>query len=273
MSAAKPISRVLVVAGSDSGGGAGLQADIKSILAMGGYAMTAITALTAQNTSGVHSVMPVPADFFRQQMQVVLQDIGADIIKTGMLHRREIIEVVAETWDNFGQLPLVVDPVMVAKGGASLLDREAASALQSLLLPACRLLTPNMPEAAVLMGRDVDTFDDMKRAADWLMDRGAGAVLVKGGHGHERVITDLLAEPSGFTVFETERLSSAHTHGTGCTLASAVAALLGAGMLLPSAVEDAIMYVQEAIKTAPGLGSGHGPLNHRAGLTRSKDKP
>ncbi len=270
MSADKSISRVLVVAGSDSGGGAGLQADIKSIMAMGGYAMTAITALTAQNTNGVHGVMPVPAAFVRQQMQVVLQDLGADMIKTGMLHRREIIEAVAETWDAFGRLPMVVDPVMVAKGGASLLDREAASALQSLLLPACRLLTPNMPEAAVLMGRDVETVDDMKRAADWLMDRGAGAVLVKGGHGHERAITDLLAEPSGFTVFETERLNTVHTHGTGCTLASAVAALLGAGIALPRAVEEAITYVQEAIKTAPGIGSGHGPLNHSAALSGQK---
>lgn len=266
MSAVKLPARVLVVAGSDSGGGAGVQADIKSIMAMGGYAMTAITALTAQNTRGVENVFSVPAEFIQQQMRVVLQDIGADIIKTGMLHRREVIETVVETWQDFGRIPMVVDPVMVAKGGASLLDREAASAMQSLLIPVSRLLTPNMPEAAVLVGRDVDSLDDMKRAADRLMDRGARAVLLKGGHGSSHVITDLLAEQSGFTVFETERLITTHTHGTGCTLASAIAARLGAGAALPDAVEHAIAYVQEAIKTAPGLGSGHGPLNHRATL-------
>jgi hydroxymethylpyrimidine/phosphomethylpyrimidine kinase len=259
--------RVLIVSGSDSGGGAGMQADIKAVTIMGGYAASCLTALTVQNTKGVSDILDVPTPFIAAQMEAVLSDIGADALKTGMLHKREVIETVVETWERFAKPHMIVDPVMIAKGGASLLKDTAIDALLSLLVPAAYLLTPNMPEAGVLIDRDVNTLDDMKRAADKLMDRGARAVLVKGGHGHEQVITDLLAQQSGFSVFESRRQISTNTHGTGCTLASAIAALVAQGQSLEAACPLAIEYVQNAIKTAPGLGSGHGPLNHMATLT------
>jgi len=258
--------RVLVIAGSDSGGGAGLQADLKTITVMGGYGASAVTALTAQNTQGVNDILDVPGAFIRAQIHAVLSDIGADCLKTGMLHRRDIIEIVAEMWEAYGKPTLVVDPVMVAKGGARLLQAEAVDALQHLLLPAASLLTPNLPEAGVLMGREIERVDDMKRAADWLMDRGARAVLLKGGHGQDNTITDLLAQQSGFTVFENERIVTPHTHGTGCTLASAIATGLARGIPIVEAVALSIDYVRCAIDAAPGLGQGHGPLNHRADI-------
>jgi hydroxymethylpyrimidine/phosphomethylpyrimidine kinase len=258
-------ARVLVVAGSDSGGGAGIQADIKTITVLGGYAMTAVSALTAQNTLGVHNVLDVPAAFVTAQMHAVLSDIGADVCKTGMLQRSDIIEGVCESLETFGSPPWVADPVMVAKGGAPLLQKEAVSALLSLVIPKAYLLTPNMPEAAVLMNRDVETLDDMKRAADFLMERGANAVLLKGGHGNQDILCDLLATGAGFTVFETSRVDSVHTHGTGCTLASAIATYLARGSALEAACEAAIGYVQKAILAAPRLGQGQGPLGHMAG--------
>ncbi len=259
-----PQGRVLIIAGSDSGGGAGLQADVKTVTIMGGYAATAVTALTAQNTQGVSNIFDVPAAFIAEQMHAVLSDIGADCVKTGMLHRRDIIETVVETWEAYGKPRLVADPVMVAKGGASLLQKEAVDALRHLLVPAAALLTPNMPEAGVLMGRDVETVDDMKRAADYLMNQGAQAVLVKGGHGGQAVVTDLLAQQSGFTLFENERLNTRHTHGTGCTLASAIATGVARDLALVDCVQLGISYVRAAMESAPALGQGHGPLEHRA---------
>lgn len=263
MSGDQPLARVLIVAGSDSGGGAGIQADLKTVMAMGGYGTTAITALTAQNTLGVSEILDVPSRFVSQQIRSVMDDIGADAVKAGMLHRREVIEAFAESWEAYGRTPLVLDPVMIAKGGASLLTKEAEQVLSSLLLPHAFILTPNMPEASVLTGRDVETLDDMKRAADRIMDKGVSSVLIKGGHGHDRVVSDLLAEQSGFTIFENERLTTQQTHGTGCTLASAIATGVGQSLPLSAAVERAIRYVRAAIKAAPGLGNGHGPLNHR----------
>ncbi len=256
--------RVLVIAGSDSGGGAGIQADIKSITMMGGYAATAITALTAQNTLGVADIHNVPTDFVIKQAETVLSDIGADIIKTGMLHNVEMIEAVAQIWADYDARGLVVDPVMVATSGDRLLHEDGADALRELLVPHAALLTPNMPEAEILTGRQVESLDDMKHAADALMNKGATAALIKGGHGAGAVVEDLLAMQSGFHVFESKRIESRHTHGTGCTLASAIAARLACGDTLMEATNRAIAYVQKAIETAPQLGRGHGPLNHRA---------
>ena len=262
-----PKGRVLIVSGSDSGGGAGMQADIKAVTVMGRYAASCLTALTVQNTQGVSDILDVPTPFIAAQIQAVLSDIGADTIKTGMLHSREVIEVVVENWEKFSKPRMIVDPVMVAKGGASLLKDTAIEALMALLVPTSFLLTPNMPEAGVLMGRDIETLDDMKRAADKSMHQGAQSVLVKGGHGKQKHITDLLAQQSGFSVFESARLDTPNTHGTGCTLASAIAALVAQGQSLEKACPLAIDYVQNAIKSAPGLGSGHGPLNHLATMT------
>ena len=255
--------RVLIVAGSDSGGGAGIQADIKAVTAMNGFAATAITALTAQNTEGVHGVVGVEPAFIARQIEVVLSDIGADALKTGMLHSAEVIEVVAsEIAKHAAGVPLVVDPVMVAKGGHRLLLTEAEAALRDTLLPMAALITPNLPEAEVLAGFPVRTEADMKRAAERLAALGAGAVLMKGGHLEGDRVVDLLFQDGRFDRFEDARIASRSTHGTGCTLASAIAAGLAQKMTLKDAVTRARDYVRRAIETAPGFGRGHGPLNH-----------
>lgn len=255
--------RVLIVAGSDSGGGAGIQADIKAVTANGGFAMTAITAITVQNTLGVFDVVPIPLRTVRDQMQVVLDDLGADVIKTGMLGARAMVETVAEALAALAPgVVRVIDPVMVAKGGASLLASDAVEAVASLLVPGAGLLTPNAPEAERLAGVAVETLDGQRRAGERLLRRGAQAVLVKGGHVAGDRITDLLATPEGELFFESPRIDTVSTHGTGCTLASAIAARLALGDGLPEAVERARAYLAEAIRTAPGFGKGHGPLNH-----------
>ncbi|MGI4977210.1 MAG: bifunctional hydroxymethylpyrimidine kinase/phosphomethylpyrimidine kinase [Janthinobacterium lividum] len=259
--------RVLVVAGSDSGGGAGVQADIKAVSAMGAYAATALTALTAQNTQGVQGVLGVPAAFVALQMRSVLDDLGADAIKTGMLADQSVIEAVAEVLRTVPGVPLVLDPVMVAKGGQSLLDPASVAALVRELLPRAAVVTPNLPEAEALTGAPVADVAAMHRAAERLLRMGAAAVLLKGGHLPGGILTDLLATPDGTTAFEQSRVPTRHTHGTGCTLASAIAAGLAQGIDLADAVARARAYVRAAIETAPGLGSGHGPLNHLAWAT------
>lgn len=253
--------KVLIVAGSDSGGGAGIQADIKTVTALGGYAMTAVTALTAQNTLGVHGIFDVPPEFVARQMHVVLSDIGADCIKVGMLHRPEIVEAVCDVLKaECGSIPIVVDPVMMAKGGSALLAPEAMHALKTHLIPLARVLTPNLPEAEALAGGGGRALSELAAA---VLDLGPQAVLLKGGHGDGPMLTDILAETGGaMEAFEGPRIDTPHTHGTGCTMASAVAAGLAQGMTLRSAVVRARAYVLEAISTAPGFGHGHGPLNH-----------
>ena len=254
---------MLIVAGSDSGGGAGIQADIKAVTAMNGFAATAITALTAQNTEGVHGVVGVEPAFIAQQIEVVLSDIGADAVKTGMLHSADVIEVVAAAIERHAAgVPLVVDPVMVAKGGHRLLLTEAEAALRDRLLPMAALITPNLPEAEVLVGFPVRVEADMKRAAERLAALGARAVLMKGGHLEGDRVVDLLFHDGKFDRFEDVRIVSRSTHGTGCTLASAIAAGLAQQMTLRDSVERARDYVRKAIETAPGFGRGHGPLNH-----------
>jgi hydroxymethylpyrimidine/phosphomethylpyrimidine kinase len=253
--------RVLVIAGSDSGGGAGIQADIKTIAALDGYGATAITALTAQDTTGIHDVLPVPPAFVARQIGVVLDDIGADAIKTGMLGDAATIAAVADALAGC-TVPLVVDPVMVAKGGAHLLADGAVAALIARLVPRAAVLTPNLPEAEALSGLAVDSPDAMHRAADVLLRLGAAAVLLKGGHLPGGMVTDLLADAHGVETFAAPRIATRHTHGTGCTLASAVATGLAQGMTLRGAVLRARAYVRAAIAGAPGYGAGHGPLNH-----------
>ncbi|WP_396595281.1 bifunctional hydroxymethylpyrimidine kinase/phosphomethylpyrimidine kinase [Brevundimonas sp. R86498] len=253
--------RVLIIAGSDSGGGAGVQGDIKAVTAMGGFAATAITAITVQNTLGVHGVHPLPLDLIEAQARAVLDDIGADAIKTGMLGSVAVVERVAAILDT-SDAPVVVDPVMVAKGGASLLDEDAIEAVRTLMIPRATLLTPNAPEAAALTGIAVTDLDGQHRAGEALLRLGARAVLMKGGHVDGPTVVDLLLTPFGETLLEGPRIDTASTHGTGCTLASAIAAGLAQGHPLEVAVAEAWAYVAEAIRRAPGLGQGHGPLDH-----------
>ncbi len=260
----EPRGRVLVVGGSDPSGGAGIQADVKTVTALGGYASTAITALTAQNTLGVQGVAPVDPDFVDLQMRVVLDDIGTDAVKTGMLHSRWIIETVVRRLRTLSRsIPVVVDPVLVSGSGTSLLDREGRVALVKHLLPAATLLTPNAPEAAALTGIEVDSLEGMAHAADRLLLMGPEAVLIKGGHLPGDDVVDLLRTADGLERrFEGARITSRSMHGTGCTLASAIAVGLAEGMTLEGAVQTARDYVREAIRTAPSYGSGAGLLNH-----------
>jgi hydroxymethylpyrimidine/phosphomethylpyrimidine kinase len=255
--------RVLICAGSDSGGGAGIQADIKAVTALGGFAMTAITALTAQNTLGVQGVLGVPAEFIRSQIASVLGDLGADAIKTGMLADSTTISAVCDALAEHGPgIPLVADPVMVAKGGHPLLAPEAVATLVARLLPMAAVITPNIPEAEALSGLTITDVAGMHRAAEKLLGMGVRAVLLKGGHGSGAVLTDLLATVDGTEAFESTRLETRHTHGTGCTLASALACGLAQGMALRDAVVRARAYVRAAMLAAPGFGGGHGPLGH-----------
>lgn len=252
--------RVLIIAGSDSGGGAGIQGDIKTVSALGGYAMTAITALTAQNTLGVFGIHPVPEAFIAQQITLCLSDIGADAIKTGMLHSAGVIETVAAHAP--ADIPLVVDPVMVAKGGAPLLEAAALEALKTLLIPRATIITPNLPEAALLLGYAVDE-TTMEAAAEALLTLGAQAVLLKGGHGSGAVLRDILVtHDAAPLVLTAERIATRHTHGTGCAFASAIATGLAQKRPLAEAITRAHAYVQAAIARAPGFGQGNGPLGH-----------
>lgn len=263
--------RVLIVAGSDSGGGAGIQADIKTVTALGGYAATAITALTAQNTQGVFGIYEVDEEFIARQMRLVLADIGADVIKTGMLHSASVIETVADVLEDYPGIPLIIDPVMVAKGGASLLQPDAVEALMKRLIPRANLITPNVPEAELLlrsMGRGSRIVDraDMEKAGEQLLLLGCHAALVKGGHMEGEEVMDLLCARHNSQLavhtFTSLRIHSSSTHGTGCTLASAVATGIAQGLTLYDAVLRARAYVWQAIQSAPGFGKGHGPLNH-----------
>lgn len=255
--------RVLSIAGSDSGGGAGIQADIKAIEMNGGYAMTAITAITVQNTLGVSGVVPVPLQTIAGQIQVTLTDIGADVIKTGMLGDRKTIELVSGTLHDIApQIPRVIDPVMVATSGDRLLAADAVDVLKSLMVPDAALLTPNAPEAEILVNKPVENVDGQRRAAERLLEAGAKAVLVKGGHIGGDVIVDVLQTEYDEFFFESKRINTGSTHGTGCTLASAIATHLALGKALPDAVGAGRAYLIRAIEMAKPLGKGHGPVNH-----------
>ncbi|MDA8344604.1 MAG: bifunctional hydroxymethylpyrimidine kinase/phosphomethylpyrimidine kinase [Thermaerobacter sp.] len=258
-------ARILTVAGSDSGGGAGIEADIKTIERLGGYAMAAVTAVTAQNTQGVHGIWPLPPEAISRQIEVVAQDIGVDAAKCGMLGDAEAVRAVGAALRALPDVPLVVDPVMRAKGGDRLLAASAEATLREDILPLAWLVTPNLPEVEALTGASTDTRAGREEAARRLVALGARAALVKGGHGVEEEIEDLLFDGRTFTAYRGQRLQTRHTHGTGCTLSAAIATGLGQHLELAQAVERAISYVRAAIARAPGLGSGHGPLDHHAG--------
>ena len=256
------IPRVLTIAGSDSGGGAGIQADLKVFGALGAYGMSAITALTAQNTVGVQGIHEAPPDFVRQQIAAVLEDIGADAIKTGMLASAAIVEAVADTLERFAYVPLVVDPVMVAKSGDSLLHENARTALIERLLPRTEIVTPNMEEAAALAGIPVEDEASMCEAAKRISALGPRYTLVKGGHLGGADARDYLFDGESFEVFSGPRIKTKNTHGTGCTFASAIAVYLARGLSAPNAVRAAKDYLTGALRHSLPLGQGHGPLDH-----------
>ncbi len=259
------MKRLLVIAGSDSSGGAGIQADIKTAQAFGVYAQTAITAVTVQNTLGVTGAHIVPPDVVRDQIISCLSDIGADAIKTGMLGSADMVEMVAKTLaEHAPNIPLVVDPVMVAKGGSKLLDEAAVTVLKKQLLPLASVITPNLPEAEVLTGIYPQSEHRIRNAAMVFKMLRVENVLFKGGHGDGEIVRDVLWSGGDFLPFEAPRQDTVHTHGTGCTMATAIACGLAQGRSLTDAVGRAHMFVQNAIRTAPGLGAGHGPLNHKA---------
>ena len=263
----KPQGRVLIIAGSDPSGGAGIQADIKTCAAFGAYSMTAITAITVQNTLGVEQVEFLDGELVRAQIKACVSDIGVDVVKIGMLGSKEIIEVVAEEIEPLDAF-IVLDPVAVATSGDNLLKDDAMETLKTKLLPLADLVTPNVPEGEWLSDIKIEDVDDLTKAGDALLNKGVYAALMKGGHLSTKSVVDVLVSEEGANVMSGPRLYTRHTHGTGCTLASAVAANMALGMSLDAAVMVAREFVFEAIRTAPGFGStdGHGPLNH--GLAR-----
>ena len=257
------VARILSIAGSDSGGGAGIQADIKTITALGGYAMTAVTAITVQNTQGVSAVHAVPPEIVAGQIRACIDDIGVDAIKIGMLGNEAIINAVADALNGV-KVPIVLDPVMIAKGGSALIEEEAVWALMQRLLPMASVITPNAPELEALTETEVTDAADMLLAAQELLNAGPRAVLAKGGHLEGDQLTDWLVTRHGHQAFVSERIDTPHTHGTGCTLAAALACGLGQGLPLADAVVRARAFVRLAMLSAPGLGRGHGPMGHQA---------
>jgi len=255
---------VLTIAGSDSGGGAGIQADIKTITVLGGFGMSAITALTAQNTREVQAIQTVSPDFVLRQIEAVATDLPIHAAKTGMLANREIVEAVAEGIGRFQVPNLVVDPVFISKGGHSLLEEDAVEALTLSLFPLARLITPNLHEACILSGTGVESEEERREAARRLHAMGPGAVLIKGGHGEGPEAEDLLFDGSAFHAYSAPRFDTPHTHGTGCTLSAAIATFLSKGLELAEAVEEAKRFITEAIRLSVPLGGGHGPTNHYA---------
>ena len=257
------IPRALTIAGSDSGGGAGIQADLKTFEALGCYGMSVLTSITAQNTLGVTGIHDLPPKIVEQQMDAVLSDIGADAAKTGMLSNAAIVHAVAEALDRHPIEKLVLDPVMISKSGHTLLQPSARVVLIKLLFPKAYVVTPNVPEAEVLTGMEVRGDDDLRHAGDKILALGPRHVLMKGGHLDAEDATDWLFDGAGWRSFTAERIDTPHTHGTGCTYAAAVCAGLARGLGIGEATAQAKTYLSEAIRRAPGLGGGHGPLLHR----------
>jgi hydroxymethylpyrimidine kinase/phosphomethylpyrimidine kinase/thiamine-phosphate diphosphorylase len=267
-----PRGKVFTIAGSDSGGGAGIQGDLKTITLLGSYGASAITALTAQNSRGVSEIHAPPPSFLSEQLDAVLSDIPIDVVKTGMLYSPEVAALVAEKLQEFGKMIVVVDPVMTAKGGAPLLARDALIVLKERLIPLSYLLTPNIPEAERLTGISIVDEEGMQEAARALCRMGARNVLIKGGHLPEGVAVDILFDGSAFTRFSVPRIHTKNSHGTGCAMSAAIAAFLAQGEPLPKAVSLAKDYVTQAIKFAQPMGKGRGPVNHYLAARELKNR-
>ncbi|MDC0078791.1 bifunctional hydroxymethylpyrimidine kinase/phosphomethylpyrimidine kinase [Candidatus Pelagibacter sp.] len=258
----KPKSKVLIIAGSDSSGGAGIQADIKTVTALGSYAMTAITAITAQNTTGVKSIIPIPPKEILNQILFTSRDIKPDAVKIGMLHSSKVIKAVIYALKIIKIKKIILDPVMVAKGGVKLIDDRAVELLKYELIKKAMLITPNIPEAEILTKTKITNKEDMIFAAHKLIEIGASNVLIKGGHLDSKIVQDIFVTKFDIKTFNNKRYKTKNTHGTGCTLSSAVATFLSCGKPIKKSCELGIKYVNLSIKTNPKYGKGHGPINH-----------
>ena len=258
----KTKSKILIIAGSDSSGGAGIQADIKTVTALGSYAMTAVTAVTAQNTKGVKKITPIPIKNVQKQITMVLDDIGANATKIGMLHNVSIIKCVYRILKKYKLKNIVLDPVMVAKGGTKLINNSSVNYLKKLLLPLSNIVTPNIPEAEVLTGYSISNKEDMIIAAKKILNMGSKNVLLKGGHLQNKMIFDILATNREIKIFARKKIRTKNTHGTGCTLSSALATCLSQKKNIFESCEFSLKYVNKAISSAPNYGKGFGPLNH-----------
>jgi len=266
----KPKSKILIIAGSDSSGGAGIQADIKTVTALGSYAMTAITAVTSQNTTGVKSIQSIPPKEISKQIEFTSKDIKPDAIKIGMLHSVEVVNAVLKSLNKVNVKKIILDPVMVAKGGAKLIDNRSIKILKSKLIKKVSLITPNIPEAEILTKAKISSTDDMIHAAKILMSLGAKNVLIKGGHLKSRIMQDIFLSKNEISVFKNKKINTKNTHGTGCTLSSAIATYYSCGKTLKKSCEMAIKYVNHSIGTGPKYGKGHGPINHLSTININK---
>ena len=258
----KPKSKILIIAGSDSSGGAGIQADIKTITALGSYAMTAITAVTSQNTTGVKTIVPIPPKEILNQIIFTSKDIKPNAIKIGMLHSKKVIETVIKSLDKINVKNIVLDPVMVAKGGAKLINTKAIKFLKLNLIKRVIIITPNIPEAEILSNMKIKNQKDMILAAKKLLKLGVSNILIKGGHLKSKIVNDILVNKSEIKIFKNKRFKTKNTHGTGCTLSSAITTFFSCGKSIKKACELGIKYVNLAILTNPKYGKGHGPINH-----------
>ena len=266
----KPKTKILIIAGSDSSGGAGIQADIKTVTALGSYAMTAITAITSQNTTGVKSILSIPAIEISRQIEFTSKDIKPDAIKIGMLHSVEVVNVVLKSLKKIGIKKIILDPVMVAKGGAKLIDNKSIKILKSKLIKRVSLLTPNIPEAEILTQTKIFSVNDMIQAAKILINNGAKNVLIKGGHLESKIMQDIFVNKNKVITFRNKKINTKNTHGTGCTLSSAIATYYSCGKTLKKSCEMAIKYVNHSIGTGPKYGKGHGPINHLSTININK---
>ena len=255
-------SKVLIIAGSDSSGGAGIQADIKSVTSLGSYAMTAITAVTAQNTKGVKSIVPIPIKEIYNQIEFTSKDIKSDSVKIGMMHSKQVINLILKSIKKLNLKKIVLDPVMVAKGGTKLIDDSAVLVMKKKLIKKVDLITPNIPEAEILTKMKIKSIFDMKDAAKILLDLGAKNVLIKGGHLRSETLKDIFVNRKEIVIFTNKKIKTKNTHGTGCTLSSAIATYYGCGKTLKKSCELGIRYVNNAIRTRPNFGKGNGPINH-----------
>ena len=266
----KPKSKILIIAGSDSSGGAGIQADIKTVTALGSYAMTAITVVTSQNTTGVKSIESITPREISKQIEFTSKDIKPDAIKIGMLHSVEVINAVLKSLNKISVKKIILDPVMVAKGGAKLIDNRSIKILKSKLIKKVSLITPNIPEAEILTKTRISSVDDMISAARILMSLGAKNVLIKGGHLKSEIVQDIFLNKNEISTFKNKKIHTKNTHGTGCTLSSAIATYYSCGKTLKKSCEMAIKYVNHSIGTGPRYGKGHGPINHLSTININK---
>jgi len=266
----KPRSKILIIAGSDSSGGAGIQADIKTITSLGSYAMTAITAVTSQNTTGVNSIVGIDPKEISKQILITCKDIKPDAIKIGMLHSESVIKSVFKSLKLVRVNKIILDPVMVAKNGARLIDKKAINFLRNTLIKKVSLITPNIPEAEVLANLKIKNVQDMIQAAQVLLSIGAKNVLIKGGHLKSKIVNDIFVNRKEIKFFSNKKLKTKNTHGTGCTLSSAIATFFSCGKLLNKSCELGIKYVNQSIRSNPNFGKGHGPINHLNSITIEK---